>query len=1196
MIRRMFRFLGSGVGITLMVAIALSLALWFLGGFLAFGEARPFDDVLGRLVGLAVLWIVALGVILILLLTGRTRDEKLAAEIIAPTAAAGLGEDEMVKAELSEMRGKLKAALATLRKSKLGRRHLYELPWYIIIGPPGAGKTTAIVNSGLQFPLADDLGKAAVGGVGGTRNCDWWFTNNAVLVDTAGRYTTHESDAEADSAAWQGFLGLLKRYRKRQPINGAIVAISLSDLSQQDEVTQKAHAAAVRHRLNELRDRLGVRFPVYVLFTKADLIAGFAEAFEPLSKEEREQAWGFTLPLSKGRSQSAPETAFDEQFGLLVDRLNAQLLERMQAEADPQRRSLIASFPAQFASLRPVASDFLDAVFQESRFEQRQLLRGVYFTSGTQEGTPIDRLMMGMARTFGIGRQAIGSGHGTGRSYFLTRLFDGVIFREAGLVSSDDKVERRYRWSQRAAVAAAILLAISVGTLWVRSYLGNRALIEASAAQIASYSAAIAQVPDGPVGDSDLLLVVPALDLISAQPGVSAESAESAAALGFGLYQGDVIGSEARQAYRSGLNQFLLPRLLLGLEERMQASINSPDELYEALKVYLMLGLVGPMDAAQVKEWMIRDWELAYPGAGREETRAALAAHLDALLSQPMQKIDLNSDLVTQVQGVLTQMPQAQRVYNGIINSSNASAMPEWRLTDIGGPAVARVFVRSSGKPLNEGIEGIYTWRGFNEVFLAEALAVASRIQRDSWVLGPAGQIEQSEQSLVNLSRDVLALYYNDYVARYDGLLADIDIIPLESLSHAVEVTNVLSGPTSPIANVLEAVAGETRLTDSRTPEVAEAEAGVSDIGDAAAKAALPNVASAMPLESRRFLDALTEASRDANGNPQPPGAYVEERFDWLQQLVERKDDQPSQLDTIIGLLQQVYQELNKLSFAGGVGTPTGDNPALAQFAGAVASIPGPLQRWAAQIAQGSSGITATGTRAGLDALWQANVLPLCEQATANAYPFQRASKADISMKDFAALFAPNGLIDGFFNENLAKFVDTRARPWAWKKVNDADLGISPAVLQQLQYAAEIRDAFFAGGSQPLVEFQLTPEALDPGAKSIVLEIDGQKLGYAHVDGKPRPTAITWPGEVGIASVTLQPPAQASESDFRRDGPWALFRLLDAASIRKTNVSDRSRVIFNIGGRIAIFQMQSGSVKNPFGLVALSKFSCPKSF
>ncbi len=133
-----------------------------------------------------------------------------------------------MKAELGDLRDKLRQALVKLRKSKPGRKHLYELPWYVMIGPPGAGKTTAIVNSGLQFPLADDMGKGAIGGVGGTRNCDWWFTENAVLIDTAGRYTTQESDAVHDNGAWLGFLNLLKKHRSRQPINGAIVAISLS--------------------------------------------------------------------------------------------------------------------------------------------------------------------------------------------------------------------------------------------------------------------------------------------------------------------------------------------------------------------------------------------------------------------------------------------------------------------------------------------------------------------------------------------------------------------------------------------------------------------------------------------------------------------------------------------------------------------------------------------------------------------------------------------------------------------------------------------------------------------------------------------------------------------------------------------------------------------------------------------------------
>ena len=138
-------------------------------------------------------------------------------------------------------------------------------------------------------------------------------------------------------------------------------------------------------------------------------------------------------------------------------------------------------------------------------------------------------------------------------------------------------------------------------------------------------------------------------------------------------------------------------------------------------------------------------------------------------------------------------------------------------------------------------------------------------------------------------------------------------------------------------------------------------------------------------------------------------------------------------------------------------------------------------------------------------------MLPFCEQALENRYPFNRRAGADVAMSDFAKLFAPGGLIDNFFNESLLKHVDTRTRPWTWKTVNNVDLGISQQVLEQMQNAAEIKDAFFNGNPTPLVQFQMTPEALDPKAKSVVLEIDGQQVVFAHRGGQPVPVAITWP-------------------------------------------------------------------------------------
>jgi type VI secretion system protein ImpL len=349
-------------------------------------------------------------------------------------------------------------------------------------------------------------------------------------------------------------------------------------------------------------------------------------------------------------------------------------------------------------------------------------------------------------------------------------------------------------------------------------------------------------------------------------------------------------------------------------------------------------------------------------------------------------------------------------------------------------------------------------------------------------------------------------------------------------------------------------------------------------------------------VRTRLLIEALRSAA-DTAGQPapKPPGAVVEERFAWLQALTARVEEQPSQLDRIMGLLLQVNQDFNKVAFRGD-GAAAEGGEALAALQGASSQIEGPLARWASQITTGGAGITADGTRASLNARWQQDVLPFCTQAMAGKYPFDRGAAADIAMADFAKLFGPGGLIDGFVSANLADLIDTSKKPWTWKVVNGADLGISQAVLDQLQAASEIRDAFFPNGPAPGVAFQITPMALDPNAEDITLVIDGQNVTFAQNQGQPLPTAITWPGAVGVAQVTFNPPLEGGESVVTRDGPWGWFRLLDAAEVRAGNAPDRRKLIFNVGGRIALFQLQVSAVQNAFQLPALSSFACPQSF
>ena len=339
--------------------------------------------------------------------------------------------------EVAKLRERFDHALGAMRRARFisadgSRRGMAELPWYLFIGAPGAGKTTALLHAGLRFPLGDAPGDATLHRAGGTRDCDWWLTEEAVLLDTAGRYTT--DDTEADRAAWLGFLDLLKLYRPREPLHGVVAALSVYDLLHwnDDEITR--YAAQVRERIGEAQARLGQKLPLYLLLTKADLLAGFGEFFAELEPEQRTQVWGFTFEHSELHADASRlRERCDEEFELLERRLYALLPARLQEERDLQRRGAMYRFPQQFRGLRPLIGTFIDAAFGSGWNGERPLFRGVYLASGSQQGSAIDRVLATLSRSFNLERKVQPPTIGSGKSFFLRRLLREVIFAEAGL-------------------------------------------------------------------------------------------------------------------------------------------------------------------------------------------------------------------------------------------------------------------------------------------------------------------------------------------------------------------------------------------------------------------------------------------------------------------------------------------------------------------------------------------------------------------------------------------------------------------------------------------------------------------------------------------------------------------------------------------------------------------------------------------
>jgi type VI secretion system protein ImpL len=360
-------------------------------------------------------------------------------EQIAGNAGAGPVADERVAQELETLRARFKQAAADLEDARFpspdGKsRAIEELPWYVMIGAPGSGKTTALLNSGLRFPLyTRDGSSASIPGVGGTRSCDWWFADEAVLLDTAGRYTTQDSDRKADAAAWHGFLGLLQQARPERPLNGALVTVSALDLMLWTKAERARFTAHVRMRLSEMYAALNQRFPIYVLVTKTDLLAGFTDFFGDLDFTARQQVWGTTFDHEVDPSFIA--APYGKDFIELEERLGAEMLARLHEERDLQRRASIYRFPQQFHALGPLVGEFLAQAFGTQVNHRTLQLRGVYYTSGTQEGNPIDRVLVSLARTFRLERGATAAVGNSGKSFFVTRLLREVVFPEANLAA-----------------------------------------------------------------------------------------------------------------------------------------------------------------------------------------------------------------------------------------------------------------------------------------------------------------------------------------------------------------------------------------------------------------------------------------------------------------------------------------------------------------------------------------------------------------------------------------------------------------------------------------------------------------------------------------------------------------------------------------------------------------------------------------
>jgi type VI secretion system protein ImpL len=1161
---------------SLLGVVLVALLIWYEGPLLSFDGREPLASESARwrvIVVLALIWILYFG------WRGysawRANRSLMDGVAEAPTPEPGIKASEEETALLGE---RMRAAMAVLRKANPGRRlggqYLYQLPWYMFVGAPGSGKTTALTHSGLQFPLSESLGSTAIGGVGGTRNCDWWFTDEAVLLDTAGRYTTQDSHTEVDRAAWRGFLDLLKKHRRRSPINGVIVAVSVSDLLQQNEADRLLQAQAIRARIDELHERLGVRFPVYVVITKCDLMAGFVEFFEHFGREERSQVWGVTFPLpsaEQAEQPGAPLAKFPAEFNALERQLQVRVLERMQLERDLSRRALLYSFPQQFASIGEVLTRFLNAAFEPNRYQAPAFVRGVYFTSGTQEGSPIDRVLASLAASFGLGRKVLPPGYATGRSYFITRLMREVIFREAGLVGVDPGHERRRQLGAWVAMATISVLSLMLMVGMSISYQRNEAFVKEAATRTAEVALLARTLP----AQRSALETLPLLDASRNLPAGFAHRSDGVPLLSrLGLYQGNKLGVGAVNLYRRLLRSTLLPHIVANMESALRrGDASNQDFLYETLRAYLMLGERQYFDAASVQAWVDVDWRRELPQAS-EAQRQALSANVAALLDaddEDAEPVQLDADLIDKTRLTLASMSLSQRIYNRLKREVAQANLPELSVNGAVGRDVSSLLVRRSGTPLSRGVSGVYTVAGYRELLGKSERAVLD-MAKDNWVLDHQ-EAALSAGNTATTSAAVLDLYYADYIRQWDGFLGDVQLASLTSLIQASLVTHGLASNDSPLRAFLQAAARETTLD------------GVSS-----EKSGNPvdRLVRSRTDDARKRLESALDDDVPAANTP-APGNPVDQHFAALHTLVG--SGSPAPLDETLTLFKDAAQYFDSAEDARRSGTAAPSGEVLGRVKRAASEQPSPLSSILQDVDGTGGALTLRNERERLNALWTATGARFCRDAIAGRYPLVRDASRDATADDFGKFFGPGGIMDDFFTKNLAAYVDMSGSQWRWRSTGSAPMNIPQDVLNQFQRGAKLRDMFFvAGARQPSLRFDLRPVSADPALSKVELDVAGQPVTF-EAGSSPSFSPLVLPSGKGSDLVQLHVTPSAG-SGLRSDGPWAWLHLLDQGTL-SGGQGERFQLAFNVQGHRVSYELRASSVINPFSRAPLEQFRCP---
>jgi len=1165
------------LGITGLVSFygITSLAIWFLGPSIGL-------DYIYQIVLIALLLITLPFVLLFAFLVRRRRRKREAAEAQAQAQAPSSQEPRAAAAPsrvYDELYRSAEEAVQWLRSTRLGggkaKEAVYALPWFVVAGPPGSGKTSLVLSSGLDAHSLPSQRRAEFNIVRPTRHCEWRMTDAAVLLDTSGRY---QNDGPAREE-WLAFADTIKKYRLRRPLDSLVIVVDAAEILESSDSEIEQQSKTLRARLDEMMQRVKVRFPVYLLFTHVDRVEGFKEFFSS-NPEWRGEVWGATIPLDKTPGAHA---LFDSEFDQLAESLSRRRLLRLAGLRPPGRNLRIFSFPDRFSKVRTKLGLFTSALFRPNPFSESPMLRGFYFTANVK------------SRDAAVPRPAEGDGderpaQAVGDSFFTNRFFQEVLLSDKDLAASfQNAVKRPSIWRNLLFAFGAILLSLlTVGM--VISYVGNRLLIAGALER----GTRVDEIVRADLGKDPLKK-----EAAAARVEVEAvDSLRDTLAqlddydrnrppffLRFGLYSGNGINPSLRTIYFDSITQRYFKPTVAALEQDLQTFVagsvaptvvptstqspngapSSPEDVlgrnYDLLKAYLMLADPSRVEPTFLSNQLQEYWKKSSP----PDMEIVSQQQLDFFAKQASQPdaphIRVDDKLVSEVRRKLASYPPVNRFYKRMVTEINAKTTPV-NLDSI---------LEGSGRGVLLGtytVPGSFTIEGYRNYIRAAIETAAQEISKDDWVMGSAATTAQTQSTDISKLEGMYLVEYTDQWRRF---VRGVSVRDFKTKEDAVESLKALSSTDSPMERVMLAIARNTKI--SAKPE----STGIWGW-----------IKSWFSRESDDQLGGNTE---------------VEKEFRPLFQFVSsaaKKDSSPMSqyraelrrvLDPLEGATADQLAQTSKALLTGK------DDLGLLKANQAISNLLEAFRQAAAEdvkalLKQPLDNLQAMLYGGGYEQIergWREQIYPRA-RAVESGFPFTDSGESSVT--DLARYLNPtNGQLTTFFNERLAtSFEDAQGQ---WRLKETGAFKFSEGFVNYLNNARRLREALFPnGGQQPEVSYDITLQAA-PNT-DIVLEIDGTRVETRGTS--PASAKFIWPARSGSsgAKITVVGGDGSVPAERTFPGAWGLFKAFQGGGATKT-ADNQFALTWNVGGVPVRATLRPSSANSPFARTLFTNVRAPQT-